>query len=198
MAAQTQPLLTPEQYLEIERASEFRHEFYRGQMYAMSGGSLRHAVIIGNFARELGNALKKRPCVVVTNDLRTCVAPDGLYTYPDIVVICGDPQSLDNRSDTVRNPKLLVEVLSPSTESHDRGFKAAQYRTLEGLEEYVLVSQTEARVEVFRRQADHQWLLTESVGIDATCELVSVDCKIPLAEIYDKVSFEDTSTTAGA
>jgi Uma2 family endonuclease len=191
MAAQPQPRLTPEQYLEIERASEFRHEFYHGEMFAMSGGSLRHAVIIGNFSALLHHALKKSPCLVVTSDMRTCVAPDGLYTYPDIVVICGDPQFLDNRSDTVRNPKLLVEVLSPSTESHDRGFKSAQYRTLDGLEEYALVSQTEARVEIFRRQPQNQWLLIDAVGMDAMCELASVDSRIPLAEIYDKVNFEE-------
>lgn len=141
-------------------------------MYAMPSGSLWHAVIIGNLARQLSTALKKKPCVVVTSDMRTCVAPDGLYTYPDIVVICGDPEFLDNRRDTVRNPKLLIEVLSPSTESHDRGFKSAQYRTLEGLEEYVLVS----------RQPENHWLLTDFVGMDAACELESVDCRIPLFE----------------
>jgi Uma2 family endonuclease len=196
MAIQSEPRLTPEQYLEIERTSDTRHEFYRGEMYAMSGGSLRHAVIIGNFSSALHGALTDRPCVVVTSDLRTCVAPDGLYTYPDIVVICGEPKFVDSRTDTVRNPVLLVEVLSPSTESHDRGFKSAQYRTLEGLQEYVLVSQTEARVETHRRQPGNQWLLIDSVGMDAVCELASVDCRVPLAEIYRKVEFENPAVSA--
>lgn len=191
MAAQPQARITPEEYLEIERAADIRHEFYNGQMYAMSGGSYRHALLIGNLVRELSNALRKRRCKVMGSDLRTCVSPDGLYTYPDIVVICGDPKFLDNRTDTVLNPNLLIEVLSPSTESQDRGFKSAQYRTLESLEEYMLVSQTEPRVEVFRRQPGSHWLLTDFVGIDAACELTSVECTIPLADVYDQITFEN-------
>jgi Uma2 family endonuclease len=191
MAAQPQPRLTPQQYLELERAAETRHEYYNGRMYAMAGGSLRHALITLNLAGELRAALKKRPCLVMSGDLRTRVAEDGLYTYPDVVVVCGEPQFADNRGDTVLNPMLLIEVLSPGTEGYDRGFKSAQYRTLESLQEYVLVSQTEARAEVYSRQTGNHWLLTEAVGLEAVCELTSVKCQIPLAEVYDKVSFEE-------
>jgi len=159
MSAQPQPRLTPEQYLEAERAAEFRSEYYGGHIFAMSGGSYRHAQIIGGVVRELGNALKTRPCSVVTNDLRLRVSPDGLYTYPDVLVICGEPQFADYQRDTLLNPALIVEVLSPSTEAYDRGFKAQQYRTLASLEEYVLVSQAEPRLEVFRRQPGGHWLL---------------------------------------
>jgi Uma2 family endonuclease len=195
MAAQPQALLTPEQYLELERAAETRHEYYNGEVFAMAGGSLRHAVVSQNFARELGNALKQRPCLVMSSDVRIRVAVDGLYTYPDVVVVCDPPKFVDNRSDTLLNPTLLVEVLSPSTEAHDRGFKFAQYRTIEGLQEYVLVSQAEARVEVFRRQEDGNWLMSEAIGLDAICELRSVDCRIGLDEIYAKVEF-DANTSA--
>ncbi len=191
MSAQQQPYLTPEQYLEIERAAQFRSEYYNGRMYAMSGGTVPHATIIGNLSRELGNALKKRPCLVVTSDLRVRVAPDGLYTYPDIAVVCGEPKLLDGRKDTLLNPALIVEVLSPSTEMSDRGFKFAQYRTVESLEEYALVSQTEPRVEVFRRQPGGHWLLSEFVGLEATCHFDSVNASVPLSEIYDKVGFEE-------
>ena len=189
MSAQAQPLLTPAQYLEAERRAEFRHEYYNGHIYAMSGGLYQHGQIIGNLTTELNNALKTRPCSVVPNDLRLRVSPDGLYTYPDVVVVCGDPRFADDRRDTILNPALIVEVLSPSTEAYDRGFKSAQYRTLESLEEYALVSQTEPRVEVFRRQAGPHWLLSEAIGIEAVCHFESLDCAVPLSEIYAKVTF---------
>jgi Uma2 family endonuclease len=190
MSAQPSHWLTPEEYLELERAAEFRHEYFNGHMYAMAGGSPRHAFIIGNLVGELHAALKRGPCVVATSDLRVCVDAGGLYTYPDIAVICGEPKFVDRRSDTVLNPVLLIEVLSPSTALLDREFKFAQYRTLESLQEYALVSQNEARVEIFRRQEGGQWLLSEFAGLEAAARFDSVDASVPLQEIYDKISFE--------
>ena len=143
MSAQAQPRLTPAQYLEAERAAEFKHEYYNGQMYARPGGSLEHCLIAGNIIAELHTMLRKRHCAVSSSDLRLRVSPDGLYTYPDVIVICGDPRFADDQRDTLLNPELIVEVLSPSTEAYDRGFKSAQYRTVESLEEYALVSQAE-------------------------------------------------------
>jgi Uma2 family endonuclease len=189
MSAQPQPRLTPEQYLQAERAAETRSEYYQGHVYAMSGGSYQHGQIIMNFGGELRAALKKRACSVCASDLRVRVSPDGLYTYPDVVVICGDPRFADDQRDTLLNPTLIVEVLSPSTEAYDRGFKSAQYRTIESLEEYVLVSQVEPRVEVFRRQPGSHWLLSEAVGLGAVAQLDSLDCSVKLDEIYDKVTF---------
>jgi Uma2 family endonuclease len=188
MSAQSQPRLTPEQYLESERAAEFRSEYYCGQIYAIAGGSYQHAQIVGGMVREFGNALKKPACAVVPTDLRLCVSPEG-YTYPDVVVICGDPRFADNQQDTLLNPTLIVEVLSPSTEAYDRGFKFAQYRTVQSLEEYVLVAQAEPRVEVFRRQHDGHWLLSEAFGLESVCRFDSLDCSLALADIYDKVTF---------
>jgi Uma2 family endonuclease len=190
MSAHAQPRVSPEQYLEMERAAEFRSEYYDGRIYAMAGGSWGHAVIIGNLVRALGNALVKRPCSVTSSDMRLRVSPTGLYTYPDVMVICGEPEFVDQRTDTVVNPPLVIEVLSPSTEAYDRGFKAAQYRTIEPLKEYALISQCEARVEVFRRKSAHEWLMSEFVGIESVSHFNSVDSKIPLSEIYDKVAFE--------
>jgi Uma2 family endonuclease len=189
MSAQAQPRLTPEQYLDAERSAELRHEYFDGQMYAMSGASYQHGQIVGNLTTELSNALKRRPCSVVPNDLRLRVSPDGLYTYPDVIVICGEPRFADDRFDTLLNPALIVEVLSPSTEAYDRGFKSAQYRTVESLEEYALVSQAEPRVEVFRRQPGGHWLLSEAIGIEAVCHFESLDCAVPLSDIYAKVTF---------
>jgi Uma2 family endonuclease len=196
MSAHSQPRLTPEQYLELDRASELRNEYYKGRMYAMSGGTFNHAGIIGNFAFELKTALKGRPCFVTTNDVRVRISADGLYTYPDVVVVCGEPVFADERNDTLLNPALIVEVLSRTTEAYDRGFKFAQYRMIESLQEYALVSQTEPRVELYRRQPSGDWLLSESVGMDAVCRLDSVNCAVALADVYDKVTLgaEETPT----
>ena len=189
MSAQAQPRLTPEHYLETERAAEFKHEYYGGQMYARPGGSFQHGVIVGNMIAELHTMLKKRPCDVGSSDLRLRVSPDGLHTYADVIVIRGDPRFADDQNDTLLNPALIVEVLSPSTEAYDRGFKSAQYRTVESLQEYALVSQAEPRVEVFRRQPGGHWLLSEAIGLEAVCHFESLDCAIPLSEIYAKVIF---------
>lgn len=189
MSAQAQPHLTPEQYLEIERAAEVRSEYYDGCMYAMSGASLNHVLITGSLNAELRAALKKGPCLVGANDLRVRISPRGLYTYPDLVVICGEPKFADDPKDTLLNPTFLAEVLSPSTEACDRGFKSQQYRKIESLQEYALVSQTEARLEVFRRQPGGGWLLSEFTGLDAVSRFDSLNCQIPLAEIYAKVTF---------
>lgn len=187
MAAHPQHWITPEEYLEIERAAEFKHEYFNGRMYLMPGGSYRHAKIGHNLSREIGNALKNGPCEVVGTDLRVRVSPDGLYTYPDLVVICGSPKFADKRTDTLVNPALLIEVLSPSTELLDREFKFEQYRKEESLKEYVLVSQTEARVEVYRRGDEGLWMLTEFVGLEGAVRFDSIEASVPLAEIYAKV-----------
>src|SRR6266446_3748000 len=189
MSASRQPRLTPEQYLEIERAAEFRSEYYNGQMYAMSGGSYRHAVIIANFIQRLANVLERLPCTVVSNDLRMRVSPAGLYSYPDIIVVCGPPKLSDAHNDTLENPTFLAEVLSPSTEAYDRGFKSSQYRKIESLQECALISHDEPRAEVYRRQPSGDWLLSESSGLDFVCRFASLDCQVGLAAIYAKVTF---------
>jgi Uma2 family endonuclease len=189
MAAQTQPRLTPEEYLKIERAAPFKSEYYDGLIYAMPGVSYTHWLITNNFALELGVALKPRNCNVGTSDLRLRVSLGGLYAYPDVMVVCDQPKFADATTDTLLNPLVLIEVLSPSTEAYDRGFKSQQYRKLESLQEYALASQTEARVEVFRRQPDAHWLLSEFAGLDSACRFESLQVSIPLTEIYNKVVF---------
>src|SRR5438132_1113204 len=121
MSAHSHSRLTPEEYLAIERAAEFRSEYYQGLMYAMAGGSPSHSWIIGNTAGELRSALKRGPCRVSSTDLRIRVSAKGLYTYPDVVVVCGEPRFADDQKDTLLNPIVLIEVLSPSTEAYDRG-----------------------------------------------------------------------------
>jgi len=189
MSAQSQPRLTPEQYLELERAAlDVRSEYYNGRMYAMSGGTYPHAIVIANLARRLGNGLEKGPCVVTTSDMRLRVSKTGLYTYPDIVVVRDPPQYGDAERGTLLNPTLLLEVFSPSTEAYDGGFKSIQYRTLESLQEYALVSESEPLVEIFRRQLSGDWLFSVSAGMEAVCRFDSVNCTIAVKDIYDKVT----------
>jgi Uma2 family endonuclease len=186
--AQPKPFLTPEEYLEIEREAETRSEYLDGEMFAMSGGSREHNLIVTNLVRELSLQLKRRPCEVYSSDQRVRVPETGLYTYPDIVVVCGDPLFEDEAVDTLLNPLLIVEVLSPTTEAYDRGKKFEGYRTIPTLAEYVLVSQREPLVEQFLRQDGQHWLFTATSGRERAVSLASIQCELALAEIYDKVS----------
>jgi Uma2 family endonuclease len=189
MSAQPQPRLTPEEYLAFDRAAPIRYEYYDGQMWAMAGGSYHHANIIDDTTGELYVALKGGPCEVTSSELRVCISPAGLYTYPDLLAVCGEPKFLDGHNDTLLNPTLIIEVLSPSTELHDRKFKAAQYRKIESVQEYALIAQEEPRVEVYRRQPGGAWLLTEFEGLAASCRFESVNCTLALSDIYRRVTF---------
>jgi len=189
MSSQRTTLLTPEEYLEIERRAERKSEYFEGEMFAMAGASFAHVVIVGNLTHELKLRLKAGPCGVYSSDLRLRVAPNGLYTYPGVMVICDGPEFADDRRDTVVNPILIVEVLSESTQAYDRGEKFEQYRTLPSLREYLLVAQDAPRIEQWIRQPDDNWLRAEASGREASIQLASVDCVLPLAEVYDKVEW---------
>jgi Uma2 family endonuclease len=189
MAANTQTRITAEEYLKLDRASEFRNELHDGVMYAMSGGiqPARHADHQLRL-REIRTALKGRACTVMT-DVRVRLSGRS-YVYPDITVSCNEPKYADDQKDTLLNPLFVVEILSPSTEAYDRGLKSAQYRAVESLSEYSLVSQTEARVEIFRRQTDGGWLLHDAIGLESSCRFESLNCSIPLADLYERVAFD--------
>jgi Uma2 family endonuclease len=190
MSAHAQTPLTEEEYFALDSAAEIRSEYYDGAMYAMAGGSPKHSLITVNLAAELRQALKRGPCRVYSVDLRVR-ADRSSYTYPDIAVVCGDPRLAENNKNTLINPTVLVEVLSPSTESHDRGLKFIRYRQLESLKEYVLVSQDQPRVETYLRQPSGSWLLSEFTALDSSAAFESLECKIPLAEIYHQVIFTE-------
>ncbi|MGH9898277.1 MAG: Uma2 family endonuclease, partial [Pyrinomonadaceae bacterium] len=179
--------LTPEEYLELERKAHYRSEYFDGVVFAMSGASLRHILIVTNVVSEFRAQLKNRPCTVYSTDLRVRISPTGLYTYPDIVVVCGDPQFADNHKDTVTNPILIVEVLSKSTKDYDRGEKFEQYRMLDSFKEYVLIAQDKYHVEHFLRQPDNTWVLSETNKIEDNIELICINCSLKLREIYDKL-----------
>ncbi len=190
MSAHAHSRLTDEEYFALDSAAEIRSEFYDGVMYAMAGATPEHSLITANLTRELGQALRQKPCRVYVVDLRVR-ATRNAYTYPDIAVVCGEPRFAENNKNTLVNPTVLIEVLSPSTESHDRGLKFARYRQLESLKEYVLVSQDRASVETYLRQPNGSWLLTEFTALDSSAAFETLECKIPLAEIYHQVEFSE-------
>ena len=189
MSSQRTTLLTPEEYLEIERRAERRSEYFEGRMYAMSCASYAHVLVVDNLNHELKLRLKGGPCRVHSIELRLRVAPNGLYTYPDLMVICGGPQFADNRTDTVVNPVVIIEVLSESTEAYDRGKKFEQYRRLLSLREYVMIAQDAPHIEQYIRQPDGHWLLAETGGRGASIQFASIDCVLPLTRIYNKVNW---------
>lgn len=189
MAGHPQPRLSVEKYLEMERTSEVRHEYYDGEVFAMVGASLNHNRILTNLVVLLHPQLRKRRCEICVNDMRVHVPATGLYTYPDLVVICGKPELADERGETLLNPTVIFEVLSESTEAYDRGQKFEHYRSLGSLAEYLLVAQDQAKIEHFVRRKDG-WLLTEAKGLDSVVVLPSIDCELSVAEVYEPVEVE--------
>ncbi len=187
-SAAAQSYLTPEAYLILEREATTKSEYLNGQIYAMAGASRAHNLIAGNIFGELRSQLRMRACETYINDMRVKVRPTERYTYPDVVVVCDEPHFEDAELDTLLNPTVLVEVLSPSTESYDRGEKFVHYRQVASLQEYVLVAQDSIRVEHYLRQGT-QWLLTEFSEQDDVLNFVSIGCALSLREIYAKVEF---------
>ncbi len=194
MSAATKPKLTVAQYLAIERQNDFKSEFYRGEMFAMAGASREHNRIKSNLDGELYARLKGGPCQSFSGDLRVAVDRTGLYTYPDIVIVCGEPEYSPEDRDTLTNPQVIIEILSPSTEGYDRGAKFRNYQQLRSLREYVLVSQDQVAVDHFVRQPDGTWVLTFLIGPDSEFALATVDARIPLRDIYANVDFQPPQT----
>jgi Uma2 family endonuclease len=180
------------EYLQIERKAEFRSEYFDGEMFAMAGGTRAHSLIGINLAGEIRAALKQTDCVAYNTDLRVKIEGTGLYTYPDVSVVCGEQRFLDDDQDTLLNPTLIVEVLSDSTEAYDRGKKFEHYRQIPSCREYLLVSQKEPRIEQFIRQPDGEWILREATGLDAQIRAPSLGIILRLAEVFAKVTFTPT------
>jgi Uma2 family endonuclease len=190
MSSQVKIYLTPNEYLALERQAEHKSEYFNGEIFAMTGASRRHNLVAGNVFAALHLQLRKRPCEIYPNDMRVKVSPTGLYTYPDVVVVCGEPLFDDEQRDTLLNPTVLVEVLSKSTASYDRGEKFEHYRKLASLLEYLVIAQNKYHVEHYMRQQDNQWLLAETDDILQTVHLSSIECDLALADIYDKVEID--------
>jgi Uma2 family endonuclease len=190
MSRQIKPFIPPEEYLALERKAEYKSEYLHGEIFAMTGASRKHNLLATNISSSLHQQLKARPCEVYSSDMRVKVAASGLYTYPDVVVVCGEPQFEDDYLDTLLNPTVLFEILSKSTERYDRIAKSDYYRTLESLTEHLLIAQDEVQVEQYVKQANGQWLLSDLRSIDAVIELESIDCTLALRDVYDKVPID--------
>jgi Uma2 family endonuclease len=190
MSTQPKPYLTPEQYLKIEREAQFKSEYFKGEMFATAGGTMNHARIASDVLTSLNvQLLRGRRCEIASSDLRLQVPPDGLYTYPDIVIFCGKPPYADPRRDTITDATVIIEVLSPSTQNYDRGFKFEQYRQLPSLSDYVVIAQDRVHVEHSTRQGD-AWMLRETSDLGAVIDLPSIECRFRVCEAYSRVEFE--------
>ncbi len=180
---------TPEEYLEQERLADYKSEYFAGEIFAMAGASRTHNLISNNVSASLTTQLRERPCEVYANDMRVQADQARQYSYPDVVVVCGEAQFRDGREDTLSNPVVIVEVLSPSTEANDRGEKFMRYRQTPSLTDYILLSQNARHVEHFVKQPDGSWRMTEANGED-TISLSSIGCVLSLADAYNKVTPE--------
>jgi Uma2 family endonuclease len=183
------PFVTLEEYLERELDSEEKNEYFNGEIFAVARPSARHAWIVTNVGGSLWQQLRGKPCRVSSSEVRLRVTPTGLYTYPDAMVICGTVEVAAEQKDTVLNPALIVEVLSPSTRDYDRGQKFEHYRTLPLLADYLTIAQDKPHIEHYTRQSPNSWLLVEYADLGQSIPLASIDCILPLAEVYDKIEW---------
>lgn len=183
---------TVAEYLELERTSDVRHEFHDGEILAMAGGSVRHSRIASNTLVAVGGALRGKPCQPHGSDLKVSIRDESRFVYPDITIICGEPE-IDPRAshgEAITNPKVVIEVLSPTTEKYDRTKKFEYYRSLDSLEEYVLIASDEPRIESFFRQADGTWAFQSWTGVDAQVKLRAVQLMLAARDVYAGVTFE--------
>lgn len=190
MASQPIPRYTPEEYLEQERKAEFKSEYYAGEIFAMAGAGRAHNLIVTNVVGELRAQLKRKPCETYSSDMKVAAGPSGLFSYPDVSVVCGEPRFHDARRDVLLNPTVIVEVLSRSTENYDRGLKFVQYRRLASLQSYVIIASTERRIEHSARQTDGTWNLSDVTDPGGVCILASLGYRLLMSEVYDRVAFE--------
>lgn len=187
MSAVPKTLMSAKEYLAFECQSEFRHEYYRGEIFQMSGASREHNLIVFNLASQISPQLRGKNCEGYANDMRVFTPITGLYTYPDLTVVCGEPEFLDNEFDTLLNPIILIEVLSPSTADCDRGKKFWHYQSIESLREYLLIAQDEIKIEHLIKLANGRWDVREYGSADAKIELSSIGISLDIAEIYEKI-----------
>lgn len=186
MSTQPQPFITPEQYLEIERTAERKSEYYNGEMFLMAGANSEHNLIVLNLGALFREQFRERPCNVYTSEMRVRVTKTGLIAYPDAILLCGDRDWAGASRTVLLNPSVIIEVLSDSTEAYDRGDKFWHYRQIPSLCEYILISQKSVRIDQFIRQSGGDWSLRPYDSIHDLLQLPSVDCAIPLREIYHK------------
>ncbi len=187
MTAQPKRDMTEAEYLDHERASITKSDYYDGHVYAMTGAKEPHNLIAGNVIASLHGQLRRKPCRVYPSDMRVKVIQTGLNTYPDVVVLCGLPQFVDEKRDTITNPIVIIEILSPSTERYDRGMKFRHYRSIETLRDYILIAQDRQHIEHYTRHENGQWLFEETSINEERISIQSIECVLSLEDTYEKV-----------
>jgi Uma2 family endonuclease len=192
MSSQPVAFITPEQYLAEERKAEFRHQYINGEIFLMPGNTRQHVRIVSNIVTSLNNQLEDRDCDVLSNDMRVRVNPAGdyMYTYPDLIVTCEEPQFQDDQFDTLLNPRVIIEVLSPFTTAFDRGEKSRLYRQIASLAEYWLIAQDRVHVERYLRDLDGTWRLSEWNNVEDVADMPSIGAALKLAQVYRRVKFD--------
>lgn len=194
MTAQPRPYLTETEYLEREQVSTIKHEYYAGEIFAMAGGSEAHNLIASNVNASIYAQIRGRGCRIYPSDMRIHVEHTGLYTYPDMTIVCGTPEFTNRaKRDTLLNPTMIIEILSRTTERYDRGVKFQNYRTIETLKEYILIAQNKPHIERYIRHEGNTWMLTEAIGLDAAIILESIQCTLTLADVYELVDLPPES-----
>jgi Uma2 family endonuclease len=189
MTAQPKPFITEEMYLDQERYATTKHEYYAGNVYAMAGASEQHNLIALNIAATLHTQLRGRSCRAYPSDMRVKIMQTGLHTYPDFTIICGQSQFTNPvKRDTIVNPTVIIEILSPSTERYDRGMKFQHYRTIHSLQEYILVAQDKYHIERFIRHEHNEWVFSEAIGPEAMIPITSIQGSLALQDVYEQVS----------
>jgi Uma2 family endonuclease len=187
----TKAFSTPENYLIFEREAETRHEFIDGEIYQMAGEGLSHSRVCMSLAREVGNKLKGKSCEALSPKMKVRTSSASLFAYPDLTIVCGEPQFHDAKKDVLINPKVIFEVLSPSTETYDRTTKFQKYRMgNENPTDYILISQDKSFVEHFNKQPGNVWVYQSYSEVSDIFEIKTIDCELSLQEIYDRVEFE--------
>ncbi len=195
ISGKQEPLITPDEYLALERQAEFKSEYVDGRIYQMAGASPEHSAITFNLSGEVSPQLRGRPCRGLSNDTKVrsgellATGKKGLFSYPDLTVVCGEPEFHDQHRDVLINPKVIFEVLSPSTEVFDRTKKFFRYQTLESFTDYVLVAQDEPRIEHLIRQPDGGWTLYVYTGLETNFRIELIDCTLSLRNVYEGISF---------
>ena len=194
MPVNQHPSVSPENYLTQEREAEFKSEYLNGDVYAMAGASRNHNQITSNLVVSLGGQLATEPCGVYVSDMkvRTRTLETNKYSYPDVVVTCGEELFEDSQGDVLLNPQIIIEVLSNSTEAYDRGLKFFHYQLIPSLQEYLLVSQHYCRVEHYQRRVDKQWIYSEFHQMEDNVPLSTVDCSLKVIDIYRRVVWENS------
>jgi len=186
--------MTPEEYLAMEEASEIKHEYYQGETFAMAGGSVNHNRVNKNLVKHFESGLSGKPCEAFMDNMRLWIKANGLFTYPDLMVVCGEPEFYEGRDDMITNPVVIVEVLSKTTQDYDRGDKFKLYRSIPTLQEYILIDQYSVHIEQYYLEAPKKWAFVEYNELTDILKFAKIDFQISLQDIYRRVEFAEGMT----